>query len=441
MRWRRQYSPTGPSLHALFPSAWSIHFEKWESRDNPHCNHADFGRQEDENRHEGVGDVISLMAQGLRSRIPEAAARSISDMPEVAQQEEAEDEEPTSSDDESSVSDPNWQNTVLFSVLQPAVTRFLNIPHVNLRRMQIASALHWATDSVLGDYPVSFRPSDLVDEQLHVRLIRHTADLPPRHSQQLVLVDVEFHPPAPRHDFERVRLPIYALQFMTAIGFLRSMYLVPYCNYAQLPCFLWRNGIYWSIEDDAFHQLRNGDYVKIVVPPPNPLHQECHPRALASALHLGFHPDTLDITENLIDDTQLQAMPNPYRIILSSDAAPDPMEDVQNLLQVAAIVHQWNKGTVATQLVPHEAKVRKWTCPRMQATLGHHNACAEINLPDEGSGMKGPYAALPFAENSPSVERAVGSPPPGCNSEEPCESFPLPREMEWPQNAGYSGSQ
>ena len=337
---------------------------------------------------EKAGDVMSLMARGRRSRLPETAAQSISDMPQVAQQEDPDDEDLTSSDDDSSVSDPNWQNTVLFSVIQPAVTRFLSIPHVNLRRMQIASALHWATDSVVGEYPVSFRPADLVDDQLHARLVRHTMDLPPRHTQQLVLVDVEFHPPAPQHEFERIRLPIYALQFMTAIGFLRSMYLIPYCNYAQLPCFLWRNGIYWSIEDDAFHQLRNGDYVRIVVPPPNPPHQECHPRALASALHMGFHPDTLEMAENLIDENQLQAMPNPYRIILSSDAVPDPMEEVQNLLQLAVEVHQRDKSLMSDQVALADASLLDWECPRMQATLGHHNACGSKVVLGDGRGPK-----------------------------------------------------
>ena len=374
------------------------------------------------------GDISSFMAKGRRSRIPDQAQGSISDMPDAAQQEDPDDGDVGSDSDTSSVSDPNWQNTELFTVIQPSVTRQLNIPHANLRRMQIASALNWATDSVAGDHPLAIRPIDMVENQIHARVIRHIRDLPPQHTQQLVLTDVEFHPPAPRFDFERIRMPIYALQFMSAIGFIRAMYLVPYCQYAILPCLLWKNGIYWSLEDPSLHRLHHGDYLRVVVPPPNPDHHDCQPRSLARALHLGFRPNTLSIVDNLIDDEQLQSMPNPYRILLPADAFPDPMEEVHQLLQLSIAVTRprnqpnaledcpcirgapalshlrmhanlsYNQcAQVLTSSEPGtceetSAKRNLWQpinadalptadlCPRMQATLGHNDACPLIVL-------------------------------------------------------------
>ena len=318
-------------------------------------------------------DAVSFMAMGKRSRLPENPTGSISDMPSVARQEEEEDDEGGSDSDTSSVSDPNWQNTELFTVIQSSVIRQLNIPHANLRRMQIASALSWATASIAGEYPLAYRPVDMVENQIRARLIRHIRDLPQHHTQQLVLVDVEFHPPAPRFDFERIRMPIYALQFMSAIGFVRAMYLLPYCRYAELPCFLWRNGVYWSLEDESLHRIQNGDYLRVVVPPPNPGYHECHPRSMAAALHMGLNPDTLPLTENLMGDEELSAMPNPYRILLQADAFPDPMEDVQQLLQTSV------RYSRPTRILPDQTQPAQNTPrPRIQATLGYHNAC-ELN--------------------------------------------------------------
>ena len=327
-----------------------------------------------------TGDAFSLMAMGKRDRLPADATPPVVDMPDVAHQADPEDDEDASDSDTSSVSDQNWQNTEIFTVVQRSVIRQLNIPHANLRRMQIASALNWATASVAGDFPLAFRPADMVDDQIRARLVRHVNDLHPQHTQQLILVDVEFHPPAPRHDFERIRMPIYALQFMTAIGFIRSMYLIPYCQYAHLPCFLWQNGVYWSLEDEALHQIHNGDYLRVVVPPPNPGHSECHPRALARALHLGFHPDSLGMVENLMDDDQVQAMPNPYRIILQADVVPDPMEDVQHLLQTSTQLHPPLSNGDQTHDFDEflDTEIPKASSlPRMQATLGNNHACGD----------------------------------------------------------------
>ena len=322
------FVPGGPSPHPCFPDGDGavVTAATAVPPQVQGCPHYDpyKGSIEDE-RISSDFDAVSLMAMGKRSRLPDNSPGAASEMPEVAFQEEEDDDAASSDSDTSSVSDPNWQNTELFTVIQSSVIRQLNIPHANLRRMQIASALSWATASIAGEYPLAIRPADMVENQIRARLIRHVRDLPPHHTQQLILVDVEFHPPAPRFDFERVRMPIYALQFMTAIGFVRAMYLLPYCQYAELPCFLWRNGVYWSLEDVTLHQLQNGDYLRIVVPPPNPAHHECHPRSLAAALHMGLHPATLPLTENLMGDVELQAMPNPYRILIQADAFPDPM--------------------------------------------------------------------------------------------------------------------
>ena len=102
--------------------------------------------------------------------------------------------------------------------------------------------------------------------------MRHVNDIQEGSHHKLILVDVEFHPPAPSWNVELTRTAIYASPIISAKQFIRAMYLDTYCQYARLPCLQWRNGV-----------LLIGDYIRLAILPPNPEHEATGTRCTAAA--------------------------------------------------------------------------------------------------------------------------------------------------------------
>ena len=97
-------------------------------------------------------------------------------------------------------------------------------------------ACRWHIDHnvVEIDFHMAVWPQDLLDQQLHVRLVRLSTDPLARHQRRLVLTDIEIHPRAPDHNFLLIRQPR---------SFLQSLFVWTYCQYAELPCLLSVNGV------------------------------------------------------------------------------------------------------------------------------------------------------------------------------------------------------
>ena len=118
------------------------------------------------------------------SRTSHKAPGSVASMARVAQQGSEDEQDPDagaasdSDDDLSSVSDPAWQYTALFTVTQDPVERQLNALQPELRRYQIATALGWHTTDIAADTYVAIRPQDMIASQTHARLVRHISDVP-----------------------------------------------------------------------------------------------------------------------------------------------------------------------------------------------------------------------------------------------------------------------
>ena len=276
------------------------------------------------------------------------------------------------------------------------------IIHRRICHYQIATALQWQVTEIAEDFHVSIRPQDLVDNQLHARL-----DSP----LQMVLIDVEFHEPAPSWNVERLRYTMNVLPVLTAKQFTRALSLSHYCDYATLPCMRWRNAQYWG-ESEPAATIAHGDYLRIVLPPPNPEQSMHSARCLAATLHMGFSRDSLEMAAYVIDDAHIQNIPNPYRIMTYDDIISD---EEMALFQLSLTSPKLNP-------CPHAGPgARLGRTPRIQATLGHHNACTRRQTEKASRESAGIFLTL---ELSDPLDRT--RPPFACTLLSPPHAGPKP---------------
>ena len=184
---------------------------------------------------EQVDDTMSLMASGPQRR-PGYNQNILSDRNIAAQSDE---EFVDHTDEESSTSseDPRWRDFFIYTVHQPPAQRSLNMVSMPLQRYQCATVLQWTVDQLVARYEVDPTPDDLQQSNMGGMLARYHED-PPQGGLCMVLIDVLFHPPAPRWDTEVIRSAMFIPAEITNHQFLASMHLLPYCRYAHRPCFL-----------------------------------------------------------------------------------------------------------------------------------------------------------------------------------------------------------
>ena len=261
------------------------------------------------------------------------------------------------------------------------VTRQLNIPNAHLRLTQIASALRWDIVKVHSDYELNSLPSDLIAENLYGRLVRHVDDLPSDSDLVLVLIDTTFHRQPPSWQPQIVRKAMYSLPRLTAAQFLRAMYLSRYCDANELPCLVYRNERIWRQDPDIAVDLANGDYFRLEIPPMHNDRTGLDTRCLAVAMHQNIDISMLDFVGGLTEE-QLHAVPNPYQIMLEQNTTDSPT--FMNLIQVKIVVQRASLQASSQSVID----VQLWRTthilaghnspwsqtPRIQATLGYHNA-------------------------------------------------------------------
>lgn len=271
-------------------------------------------------------DVVSFMAA---SHNP-IESRSVVDMPTAVRQADEfamEDEFAieNTTDEESESEDGAWQLMLLFSIHGPPVEQYVSPA---LQAQQCATALGWPRDSLEANYEVTVLPSDLVDQRKFARLCRHSHDLPPGSNQQMVLIDIEFHPAAPRFDVHRVRNVLYLPPVMTTRQFLRALQLEPYCEKSQLPCLVWCNSILWGTADPEARHLANGNFLRVAVPAPTPIDELEHvfSHCLAVALWHGFASENALFYQYLRDEFELDEVSSQLRVIHQSQIASPSQE-------------------------------------------------------------------------------------------------------------------
>ena len=271
-------------------------------------------------------DFASFMAAGSTSR-SRPTQGSLAALPHVARQEEAQHEDLESESSSEESEDLIWRYSKIFSVHQPPVEAPLHQTHERLKHMQVARAVGFRRNELLAVYDIPTPPQDLRQAQQAGVLARHADDLPEGSHHCFVLVDTEFHPIDPNEDFVRVRSPIYMPQFVTRGMLLRAMDVARYCDYVHDRCMVWHNDELFPPLPRYHLRLRHGDYLKIVLPPPNHDNARVPTRCVARLLQLDFDPEDIEpfylVTDQVDED--LDPMPTPYTIAEanSSDVGSD----------------------------------------------------------------------------------------------------------------------
>ena len=301
---------------------------------------------------EDVDDFASFMAAGSTSR-SRPTSRSLAELPQVAHQGEVQPEDHDSESSSEESEDLIWKYSKIFSVHQPPVEAPLHQTHERLKHMQVARAVGFRRNELLAVYDIPTLPQDLRQAQHAGVLARHADDLPDGSHHCFVLVDTEFHPIDPNEDFVRVRSPIYMPQFMTRGMLLRAMDVARYCDYVHDRCVVWHNEELFPPLPRYHLRLRHGDYLRIVLPPPNHDNARVPTRCVARLLQLDFEPEDIEpiyfATDRVDDD--LDPMPTAYSIAEanSSDVGSDQgipedayeieAEDDASLAQTSALAH------------------------------------------------------------------------------------------------------
>ena len=287
-----------------------------------------------------ISDESSLMAAGVhtrRHRVGASPEPQLEDHPAIAVQEQDQElefaDDPESSDDSSSEENPAWRDFYVYTVHQPPLQVSLNMVSPRLRHHQCARALGWTAERLQATYQVEPCPEDLRQSRLRGMLARSQADPPEGGALAMALIDVEFHPPAPRWDPEIIRSAMFLPQDLSNHQFMVSMHLMPYCRYNRSPCLLLLRDQRVNLDHEVAMHITDGTYVRVVLPPPNMEDEAVSTRCIAMACYQDIGQEFFDIFDHLVEEYNLWSMPNPSQVLVVSSSEEEVEDDQVELLQ------------------------------------------------------------------------------------------------------------
>ena len=310
--------------------------------------------------HEG-SDHTCLMAAGVHTRstrVTEAPIPPIVDNPNLAAQDEnpGAPDDPESSDDEStSEENPAWRDFYLYTVHQPPQQVSLNMVSPGLQPRQCARALGWELGQLSAKYQVDPCPQDLLQSHMRAMVVRFHTDPPEQGPLAMVLIDVEFHPPAPSWDAEIIRTAMFIPRVLTNHQLLASLHLLPYCRYAQLPCLVRLQDQRINLDTEVMIHPVDGAYIQIILPPPNLGDDVTSTRCVAMACYQGIEPQFFDIFGILVEEHLMWDMPSPYQVLVVDPPASPEDEDPESAVMIQIVKFHSRKP------IEHPSKPRR--CP------------------------------------------------------------------------------
>eukprot|EP00435_Cladocopium_sp_Y103_P061056 s86_g22.t1 len=265
-----------------------------------HLQASIFHHDEDED-----DDAASFMANfdpGLQPVQDRPDVDRLLDHPTAVQQE---DDVPMTDDDEaSSVSEswpqidrnvPNWQTTMIFALNRQATTLRLDWHDYEGLHASIARELRVVPADLFHLHHVRYPPQDLFRAHVEPVIAQRAFDVPPGSTERLVLLDVEFHSARPATVPDVVRQARKLIHPLTKVQLLDQLGLQQYCQQARPhPCLIWNNNNLIPLSE-TYLDLRDGDYLRIAIPPGCSRLDHVDTRCLATAYFRGMTPaDILD---------------------------------------------------------------------------------------------------------------------------------------------------
>ena len=137
----------------------------------------------------------------------------------------------------------------------------------------VANAYDVLVDSIQDMYEITAQLPEEVDHETSF-IMRRNGDIALGSHEQLILLDVEKHarripgspPQAPNIERSVVKVgPQIARQHIIAIA-----QATHYCQLSGHRCLVYCNNINWPSQDWRLRTMKHGDYLKIILPPPDP---------------------------------------------------------------------------------------------------------------------------------------------------------------------------
>eukprot|EP00438_Fugacium_kawagutii_P032106 Skav212430 [mRNA] locus=scaffold1479:62722:91309:+ [translate_table: standard] len=255
---------------------------------------------------------------------------------------EGEEEEPEvgSTDSESMRDQRQWQSVHIFQIgasVTETRTRWDN--YESLLR-DVARATRHRSRDIMTIYEVIHGPRDLEEADIAALLLHKSGDLSPGEQRKYVLLDVQFHNPAPSSHYEVNRMIKLLPPWTSRQAILRFLELETYCRQTRHRCLMWHNHDLVPLQGNAIIHFKHGDYLRIAVPPKE---DECEVPTHHAAYFANSGISRQLQTKRWRDgswDSEIDQVPT-HRLRMGNDhtGQESMAADHLQLLQTEALVH------------------------------------------------------------------------------------------------------
>eukprot|EP00435_Cladocopium_sp_Y103_P037744 s657_g10.t1 len=163
-----------------------------------------------------------------------------------------------------------YQNVWLFHLQEPVQLAVISWNRYDAMLRDVATVLRIPLDTLHSLYPLTCRPPNIPTE-IEPLLVRFEDEMPDDGSQVLCLVDFEIHAQQGEINFattptlRRAAFPLSRVA--TRYQVLQDLAVDDYCSIENDRCLVFHQHQGWPLQSDESKILRNGDFLKIVIPP------------------------------------------------------------------------------------------------------------------------------------------------------------------------------
>jgi len=192
----------------------------------------------------------------------------------------------------------DWYATLVFTIEGGPGTLWLNWNDYMDMHQKVARALRVGPEDLFNLHIVETPPQDVDRAHTGVVIANRRGDLQTGSTECFVLLDVEFHSAVLLAMPEVVRRAQLIPDVISREQLLRGLGLHPFCRKAENRCLIWVNDELISFGTLRVH-LRDGDYVRIAIPPGGPSIDHIDTRCLATAFHQGMSTEDISMRHTL----------------------------------------------------------------------------------------------------------------------------------------------
>ena len=175
--------------------------------------------------------------------------------------------------------DPNRQSALLYHLADPPVHAMVFWSDFGRFMQEIALHFQIPRENLFDAYELNARPKDLPDSTVPL-IVNCVNDFPHGNSMALVLVDIEIHGNQGESHYQTFpdtrRKVIPMPSPISREGLLQTADVFEYCRLEHLRCLVEINHVAWPLQQNLPKDFIHGDYVRILIPPPERCRESTH---------------------------------------------------------------------------------------------------------------------------------------------------------------------